>query len=643
MPSDKYYQKYGPMRRRRRPTPGDEQPQNIPLDISAEFERQTRTAYPPLGRMQRRRPRPWSLIFTTFLLVAGILAAPYVLAFALPLINGERVPQGVSIQGMDVTGMDRTQLISALETRYEAFRITPVTLSYDNHSWTPAFEDMGVNFDLQATADLALGVVSHGSPIERLQTWWQLWRGGRDIAPVMHIDTAHMQAYVLRVAGDLERPPRDAALSLEAGKVLPTSAQLGRQLLVDQTVLEMIQGLTTLQPQSLSLRTRDLEPGISDAAMAPAIAEAETLLSTPLVLREGERSWTWDQERLASLAVLKTESGKVQLQVDPERLARQIEKLAQVVDSGSVEPRVAFNASGLQIVTPGKIGLRLNQAEAVKTISAALKTSGHDLRLPVEQLSPQITEQTLPSLGIVELVSEGRSSFAGSAEYRITNIKAGAQRMNGVLIAPNAEFSFNTQLGEVDQANGFVQGYAVIGNRTQLEWGGGVCQVSTTVFRSAFWAGVPITERHAHPFYISWYDAFSFPDQAAPGMDATIYTGVQDFKFVNDTGKWLLMETEVDEAQQILNVRLYGTRPNRSVTVLGPDLGNVVPPPAEPVYITDPALPAGTLKQTDVARQGMDISVYRVIEDANGKHAPEEFFTRFKAWPDVFVRGIGSP
>ncbi|HEU5087678.1 MAG TPA: VanW family protein, partial [Roseiflexaceae bacterium] len=169
------------------------------------------------------------------------------------------------------------------------------------------------------------------------------------------------------------------------------------------------------------------------------------------------------------------------------------------------------------------------------------------------------------------------------------------------------------------------------------------CQVSTTVFRAAFWAGLPFTERHAHPFYISWYDDYSFPDQSAPGMDATIYTGVLDLKFVNDTGKYLLMETEVDTDAQVLTVRLYGTRPDRVVNVVGPETTNEVAPPAEAVYVTDPTLPAGTIKQTDHARKGMDINVYRVIEENGTKSAPELFFTRFKAWPDVFVRGIGSP
>jgi vancomycin resistance protein YoaR len=126
-------------------------------------------------------------------------------------------------------------------------------------------------------------------------------------------------------------------------------------------------------------------------------------------------------------------------------------------------------------------------------------------------------------------------------------------------------------------------------------------------------------------------------------MDATIFTGALDLKFSNDTGSWLLMQATVDEADQVLRVQLYGTRPNRIVQVVGPEISNQVNPPSQPVYITDAALPAGTVKQTDQARRGMDITVYRVITENGVKQEPELFFTRFKAWPDVFVRGIGSP
>jgi len=336
-------------------------------------------------------------------------------------------------------------------------------------------------------------------------------------------------------------------------------------------------------------------------------------------------------------------NGQLTIQVHSERLTRAVEGLAQVIDSGTAEPRLRFSDGGLRIVAEGQAGRRLRQADAVTAIAELLMQPSlitRTLVLPVEQIEPQITAETLDSLGIVELVAEGRSSFAGSAPYRITNIRAGAARMNGVLIAPGEEFSFNRQLGEVNAENGFVEGYAIIGNRTQLEWGGGVCQVSTTVFRAAFWAGLPITERHAHSFHISWYDRFGLgPNGDGQGLDAAIFTGVQDLKFVNDTGHWLLMQTSIDEQAQVLVVQLYGTRPQRKVRIEGPIIANEVRAPSEPVYIDDPSLPRGTLRQTDVARGGRDISIYRIVTDTNGQERRELFFTRFRPWPNIFVRG----
>jgi vancomycin resistance protein YoaR len=575
--------------------------------------------------------------------VAIILATPYLISFVLPLLMGDHAPNGVSIQGQPVGGMGRTEIRTLLDQRYSTFQNQPLTLVFEGRTWQPNLSDLGVQVDLERTIDQALAAGARGNPIQRIEAWWRLWQGGQDIAPIVQVDTIKLQSYLLTIAPELEQPPRDAALSLTAGKVLPTGALQGRQLLIDQTTIEILRAIQTLDPQDVALRTRTLAPRIDDANAAAAIDEARVLLKNPLRLRQSGRDWTWDQERIASMVVIQPKDGRLVAEIDPERLARQIEKLAQLVDSGSSEPRLTFQNGKVQISEAGHIGLRLKQSEAADAIIIALRSDLHTVELPIENVNPQVTETTLPALGITELVTEGRSSFAGSAPYRVTNIKAGAHRMNGVLIPPDAEFSFNTQLGDVDEKSGFVQGYAVIGNRTQLEWGGGVCQVSTTVFRAAFWAGVPITERHAHPFYISWYDDYSFPDQAGPGMDATIFTGVQDFKFVNDTGKWLLMESTVDEQDQVLSIKMYGTRPDRTVQVIGPEISNEIPPPDQPVYITDPALPPGSVKQTDRARKGMDITVYRVIEQGGTKQPPELFFTRFKSWPNVFVRGIGSP
>jgi vancomycin resistance protein YoaR len=635
---DKYYQEYGPISRRRAAgTLSDEEPQ---LDSGPLPEIEPLPLERPTRRRIARRKRGGGLLGLLLLVLAGagvFLALPY----AANLFAGDRAMDGVSLQGRSIAGMSRAEIRALIEQRYAAFLRTPVTITFEGRSWTPTPQQIGLGFDLDQAAEQALAAGHRGGPIERVEELWAIWQGGLDVAPRLSVDAGRLQTYLTGIAAELEQPPRDAALSFAEGKVLPTAARPGRQALADASAIDIMRGLQTLEPQSVVLRTRTLAPALTDAGMAPAIADARALLASPLVLRRAEQSWTWQPNKLAELLAIKAEHGKMTVEIDPDRVARAVEKLAQLVDTGSAEPRVAFRGGKLKITQPGQTGWRLDQPAAMAAISQALRQPKRELALPVHELTPQVTAKTLPSLGIGELVGEGRSSFDGSADYRITNIKAGAARINGVLIPPGSEFSFNTQLGEVDDSNGFVKGYAVIGQRTQLEWGGGVCQDSTTVFRAAFWAGLPITERHAHPFYISWYDDFSFPNESGPGLDATIYTGVADLKFMNDTGHWLLMEAVADEAAQVLSVRLYGTKPNRSVSVRGPDVGNVVPPPDEPVIVTDGSVPAGTVRQTDHARKGMDITVYRVITENGVERPPEPFFTRFKAWPNVYVKGTG--
>jgi vancomycin resistance protein YoaR len=633
---DKYYQEYGPIKRRR--AAGTLRPEEAPPDADLLIEPE------PLSESRDSsagRPRRLPIGALLFAIVAGALAL--VLPYATNLFASGRAFDGVSLAGQPVGGKSRAEIHDLLEQRYADFRRAPLTISFEGRTWTPTLDQLGISFDLDRVAGEALAAGHRGGPIERAEEIWALWRGGLDIAPRITVDGAKLQAYLSSLALEIEHPPRDAALSIAEGKPLPTPAQSGRQLLADATAIDILRSLQQMEPTSIALRTRVLEPSLGDERMAVALSDARALLKQPLALKHGTQSWSWDAEKIASFLAIRADNGRMDVSVDPERLARAVEKLAQLADSPSAEPRVAFRNGQLRITQDGQVGWRMKQPEAVDVISAALRLPAREVELPGEELTPKVTPKSLASLGIVELVSQGTTSYAGSAQYRITNIKAGAERMNGVLIAPGGEFSFNTQLGDVDEKNGFVQGYAVIGNHTQLEWGGGVCQDSTTVFRAAFWAGLPITERHAHPFYISWYDAFSYPDgEAAPGMDATIYTGVSDLKFMNDTGHWLLMEAAANDDEQTLTVQLYGTKPDRIVEARGPEIDNRIPPPSEPVYMTDDKLAAGTVKQTDTARAGMDIAVYRVITESGVQKPPELFFTRFKAWPDVFVRGTGG-
>jgi vancomycin resistance protein YoaR len=640
---DKYYQEYGPIHRRRSSgTLHSDKPQyDHEDDVVYEAEPSVRRR---IRRAQRRPARRRSRSLFGLLLLVGIIGgALFSLPYATSVLAGDRAMEGVSLTGEPIGGKTLAEIRALLEERYGAFRQSPLTLTFEGRSWTPTLDQLGFTFDFDRVAADTLATGNRGGPLNRLEELWMIWQGGGvDVAPRLTVDMNKLQSYLTDIAKEIDQPPRDAALNIAEGKVLPTPAYQGRQAQIDTTAVDIVLALQKLEPATVVVRTRTLTPTITNEAMEPAIAQAQKFLKEPIEFYLDDQVWTWEPERIGSLISIQTHNGKMEVKLDEERLARAVEQLAQVVDSPSAEPRVAFRDGQPRIVTEGQVGRRVIQDRTVRAISAMMQISQRRLKLPVEELTPQVTAETLPTLGIVELVGEGKSSYVGSAQYRITNIKAGAARMDGVLIAPGEEFSFNRQLGEVDEANGFVQGYAVIGNSTQLEWGGGVCQDSTTVFRAAFWAGLPITERHAHPFYISWYDPYSFPDASAPGMDASIYTGVSDLKFVNDTGHWLLMEATTDDVNQVMTVRLYGTKPNRTVRVLGPEITNRVPPPSSPVYLTDSSLPAGTVKQTDTARAGMDIYVTRIITENGQEREPEVFFTRFKAWPDVFVRGTGN-
>jgi vancomycin resistance protein YoaR len=631
MPVDDYYQDYGPIKRRRALGELDE-----PRDYG-ELPRAPR----PRRRTRRRR----SPIGALLLVLLILLLTPVVFVYALPFfLRGGALP-GVTIQGLSVSGLDATAITATLQARHSEFLRAPLTITLGDQHWQPTPEEIGLQLDLDQAAHDAVAIGRSGDPISRMQRLWSLYNGGFELAPRVKVDQRILQQYLLNIGSPLESPPRDAALSIAAARVVGTPSVPGLQVLADATANDALLAVQTLQPQAIPLRTRRLEPGINDSALLAAEQRARDLLQSPLELRRGEDTWLWAPEKVAELLQVRINGSDLAIEVNSDQLVRAVERLAQEVDSGTAEPRLAFNGGALQIIQEGQNGWQLRQEEAVAAISTTVQLSQpltRTLDLPVDELLPQVTAATLGTLGITQLVGEGLSSFAGSAEYRITNIKAGARRMDGVLIAPGEEFSFNTQLGEVNAENGFVEGYAIIGNRTQLEWGGGVCQDSTTVFRAAFWAGLPITERHAHAFYISWYDRFGLGlNGDGQGLDAAIYTGVNDLRFYNDTGNWLLMEATVNEAAQVLAVRLYGTKPNREVRLEGPIVDNQVPAPSEPVYVDDPGRPRGSVYQSDVARSGRDITVYRVIYQDGVEISREAFITRFKAWPNVFVRGTG--
>lgn len=394
----------------------------------------------------------------------------------------------------------------------------------------------------------------------------------------------------------------------------------------------------------MTLRTRELLPYLSDGSVAEAQREVDRLLSEPITLvGDYGQTWTWGPERIAQLLQVQrvrrsdATGDELVIRMDYSPLAGWLEEIASMSIYGGSLPRVAWNGGSLVITRPGAPRWKVDTLAAEAAIIAALEANERTIQLPYTQLPPAINERNLAELGITTLLAVGRSDFTGSEAYRVTNIIAGMRLLDGVLIPPGSEFSFNQTVAAITPENGFVEGYVILNNRTQKEWGGGICQDSTTVFRAAFWAGLPFTERWGHSFYIDWYDRYGFgPYGDGPGMDATIFMGGPDLRFVNDTGGWLLMQTSVDPSSGLAEVYLYGSPNGRTVELIGPNITERKPAPTQPVYVANPQLALGERRQSDVARGGMTISFGRVVRTNGVEIRRDNFSTTFKPWPNIY-------
>lgn len=205
-------------------------------------------------------------------------------------------------------------------------------------------------------------------------------------------------------------------------------------------------------------------------------------------------------------------------------------------------------------------GKRFNITKSATAIINALKENRHSAQLTVEIVEPEITLEKINNLGIKTLLAKGESDFHGSSNARVHNIKTGSSKFNGTIIKPGEEFSFNSILGDVDEKTGYQPELVIKGGRTIPEYGGGLCQISTTIFRAAILSGLPILERRPHSFPVKYYNP--------QGFDATIYPGVSDLKFINDTAGHVLLQIGLEGTKLI--VEFYGSNDKRQVVIDGP-------------------------------------------------------------------------
>lgn len=325
-----------------------------------------------------------------------------------------------------------------------------------------------------------------------------------------------------------------------------------------------------------------------------------------------------------------------------EKLEVVVASMSGVIDQPSQEALFEFKDGRVVSFRTSQVGRRLDAEETKRLLVLAFSQfppseAVINLNLPVKEAKPKVSTEQSNDLGIREALGEGESFFFDSIPSRIHNIGLASSRLHGVVVPPGEIFSFAQTIGEVTSQTGYQQAYVIKEKKTILEDGGGVCQVSTTLFRAALNTGLSIVERQPHYYRVGFYEQGGYP----PGLDATVYPPSPDFKFKNDTPAYLLIQTDFDKAKRRLSFTFYGTSDGRQVEVTKPVFHSRTPPP-EPTYIDDPTLPTGVVKQTDQAHPGAKVSFKRKVWTAGGELKEErEFWSDYVAWPAVYLRGIG--
>ena len=582
------------------------------------------------------------VLLVSFCILIVFLSAS-VLAFEL--YYTDRIYPGVSVWGVDVGGMRLDEAIAALEDDL-GLDAPMATLYGPDRSWSVRATDLGLQFDPRATLAPAydLGRGQSSSWTGNLLTHLRLMVYGADFPPVVIYDERIARLYLETLAEQVGLPSTDATLSLDGITPVVNPAQAGRYLDVEATLAALSPAVTRLAPAEVTLIVHDILPVIADAE--PARAEAEALLDGPLTLvlaqpREGDPGpWVLPPEQLVTMLVIQTEGEELHTALNEDALRFY---LAGLTTTLAIEPVDAWfhfddDLGQLEPISPSIEGRALDVEASVARVVQELATGNRYIPLVVQAVPPRYPDTaTAEELGIVELVAVGDSYFIGSPSGRDHNIRLATPKFDGIVVGPGETFSFNHYLGEVSAEVGYDESYITAGEQLAIEVGGGICQVSTTAFRAAFWGGYPIVQRWYHNHRVGYYELRG----AGVGMDATVYSPLVDFQFTNDRPYPLLIETEIEEGAHRLVFRFYSTDDGRQVEKDEPEITDETEP-GPPIYQLDETLAQGTVVQWQSAVNGLTATVRRRVLDAGGNLLySDAFVSRYASRRAAYHYGPG--
>ena len=602
---------------------------------------------------QKFHINPW-LIRLPILFITGAILTIIVLtvfALAFQMRYEDRIYPGIYAMGVNLSGMTLDEAEIALSNEFDYADNAVFTFRDGEQFWQMTAGDLGVEFDARQVAVEAL-LVGHSDNIAS-DVYGQVdsWFSGKVIPPIITYDQNIALAELNAIAQDLNRDSFNAALSIEGTSVIVSEGQTGRQLDIQATLSELSNSILRMDTGAEIALVINETPALV-SSVAEVANQIETALSGSVTLTATDEfgaqlgPWLISTEQIASLlTVSRINNGdgtqSYDVNIDMGAFETYLYTLAPGLITPALDGRFDYvpETGQLVVLEPSLSGRVLNVEETLARLEAGVFTAENRVvPMAFDFTLPRYHNQiTASELGITQLIAESTTYYTGSSQNRRTNIAVGVSRMNGIIIGPGEEFSFNYYLGDIAPENGFVDGLVIFGGRTVNGIGGGICQVSTTIFRAAFNSGLAITERNSHGYRVGYYELNGQP----PGMDAAIWQPERDFRFQNNTPHHILIEADVFPGNNTLQFRFYSTQHWRVEIEDAIVRENDPAPNAR--FIANSDLNLGEISQIDFAADGADVTVYRNIYDLQGNLQFEDYaFTHYVPWQAVYEVAPGD-
>ena len=584
-------------------------------------------------------------------LVSGVtLFLAVLVAFTLgyQLMYAGRIFPGVTVAGVDLSGLTPSDAALKLNQTL-SYPITGKILFRDGEkAWVATPAELGMVFDPSSSAVTAYRLGRSGGLLDALSSQIRAGGYGVNVAPVILFDQRVAFQYLSQISTQINQPVIEASLSLNGTEIVTQLGQVGRELKIDATLIYLGAQLQTFSDGEVPLVVQEVQPQILDvsaqADMARQVLSQPLTLTIPNASADDPGPYVYPVEVLANMLGVQRDGNTIQVTLNPAGLRDLLVPVKTQVDRAPSNAKFIFNDTTLllDIVENSRTGRALNVDASIQAVNDALLRGEHTAALVINETQPQVPDTaTGQELGITELVYAETTYFYGSSAERKQNIEAAAARFQSVLVAPGETFSMGATMGDVSLENGFAEALIIYGGRTIKGVGGGVCQVSTTLFRAVLNAGYPIVERYSHAYRVSYYErtVSGAVDPKLAGMDATVYFPLVDFKFVNDTPYWIQMETYM--GSDSLTWKLYSTKDGRTVSLQTTGPQNIVQAPPT-LFEVNPELGKGVVKQVDWAANGSDVTVTRTVYKNGAVYFTDTFDTHYQPWQAVCQYGPGT-